>query len=76
MNFAFNWIQNIAVITHTYDELNNPILFKDIDGLIGFAWDFNEDTKNVTENSAPILNLLKPYEKKQYSFWMERYINT
>jgi hypothetical protein len=72
---AHNWTQSIAVITHTYDEFNNPIVLKYIDGFLGLAWDLKEDTNNPTENSSPLINTLKVYEKKQFSLWMRRYIN-
>jgi hypothetical protein len=67
-----NWTQTIAVITKTYDELNNPIFFNRVDGVVGYAWDPNEDRKNVTAASSPILNMLKPYTQKRYSFWLEK----
>jgi hypothetical protein len=72
ITFFESWTQTISVITKTYDELNNPILFDGVDGVIGYAWDPNEDKNNVTEASSPVLNILKPLPKKRFSIWLER----
>jgi hypothetical protein len=72
IDFLNTWTQTIGVITKTYDELNNPIFFNRVDGVIGYAWDPNEDRKNVTEASSLILNVLKLFKQRRYSIWLER----
>lgn len=72
----YNWTQEFATITDTWDENGQREEFS-IAGVMGNAWDPNEDIDNVTNKSSPILNLLKAYNAKQkiFSFWMERYIS-